>query len=440
MKKIRFWWWLLTAFAVKHKKTVLYAAIASIVIALIVPRLLPYLPRQWRAETIGIVGKFRPEELPSYIAAQLSYGLTATDEFGQAIPALATGWTINEAGTEYTFSIDAERQWNDGTPVSSKDIRVSIANVVIEMPDAKTIVFKLQEPYAPFPVMLSRPLFKSGFVGLGPSSVAQIKKNGEYVESISIVGADKNLIRYRFYRTSQEMITALKLGEIATIENMSSAKDVPKWKTITIEENLNQDRYTAIFFNTQDSSLGDKSFRQALTYAIPNKSTGDIRAISPIDPRSWAYNPQVKQYITDQKQARDLLKSVFEEKELPSLELTTFLPYLDRAEEIAKAWTELGVRTQVKVANSAPSEFQTLLIGQQIPPDPDQYLLWHSTQTETNISHYSSPKVDKLLEDGRKTLDQNKRIDIYRDFQRFLLEDCPAAFLDHVTTYTVKRK
>ena len=119
--------------------------------------------------------------------------------------------------------------------------------------------------------------------------------------------------------------------------------------------------------------------------------------------------------------------------------MTTTLPFLERAEEIARAWTQIGVKTNVKVATIIPENFQALLVGQERPADPDQYSLWHSTQ-KSNITHYSSPKVDKLLEDGRRTMDENKRLEIYRDFQRFLVEDSPAAFLEHLTTYNVKRK
>ena len=48
-------------------------------------------------------------------------------------------------------------------------------------------------------------------------------------------------------------------------------------------------------------------------------------------------------------------------------------------------------------------------------------------------------KIDKLLESGRKESDQEKREKIYFDFQRYLVEDAPAVFLFHPTTYTISR-
>lgn len=438
MKNLRFWWWLVCAFVKKHRRIVLIASLCSIALVSLIPRLAPYLPKFRKPTTIGIVGRYRTVDLPESIAGQVSQGLTMIDSSGQLHPALASEWKIDEAQTTYTLKIDRTKSWHDGTPVSSRDIRLAVENVQTEIPDDDTIIFKLKEPYTPFLAILSRPVLKSGFIGTGPSRVVSVKKNGEYIERITLARGDEQ-VSYRFYRTGSETTTALKLGEIDVISEATSRKDVPDWEEYELTPTLNYDRYLVVMYNTQDNNLAEKSFRQALTYAIPNKPSGQERALSPINPQSWAYNPLVKPYSTDVQQAKELLESTFKDTELPTLTLTTFLPYLDRAEEIARAWSELGVKTEVKVSTFTPSEFQVLLIGQQSPTDPDQYTLWHSTQ-ETNITRYSSPKVDKLLEDGRKTIDQEKRKEIYRDFQRFLLEDSPAAFLNYITTYTISRK
>ena len=49
----------------------------------------------------------------------------------------------------------------------------------------------------------------------------------------------------------------------------------------------------------------------------------------------------------------------------------------------------------------------------KVPIDPDQYYFWHSTQTQSNIGNYNNVKVDKLLEDGRSTVDIEEREKIY---------------------------
>jgi len=48
-------------------------------------------------------------------------------------------------------------------------------------------------------------------------------------------------------------------------------------------------------------------------------------------------------------------------------------------------------------------------------------------------------KIDKLLEDGRTTIDQKERRLIYFDFQKSLLEELPAIFLYFPNRYQVSR-
>ena len=89
----------------------------------------------------------------------------------------------------------------------------------------------------------------------------------------------------------------------------------------------------------------------------------------------------------------------------------------------------MGFDTKLRIETGIPQNFQALLITQSIPTDPDQYFLWHATQTKTNLTKYDSKRVDKDLEDGRKIITEEDRKQKYFDFQKTLLEDAPAAFL-----------
>lgn len=439
-KNLRFGWWLTKAFFLRHGKTIIWTIVISVFLALaglkILPKALAIIKPSRHFSTIAIIGKFRTGELPAVILDKLSLGLTQIDETGRAIPGLARSWTVSDDGKSYVFYLDESKAWHDGTSLSAKDVNIAIEHVRTEVTDNSTIKFSLEQPYAPFPTVLSKPLFKNRLVGTGHFRLKRLIQNGEFADTVSIENGAITEI-YKFYPSSADAVTALKLGEVDEVRDLISIADVPKWSQFEIKPDQHLDRYLAVLFNTQDKLLGEKSIRQALAYAIPDKPGGEDRVISPISKSSWAYNPLVKPYNWDIPQAKELLKGV-EEINSAKLEISTFLPYLSLAEEIAAAWTDLGIPTSVKVTLVLPSEFQVLITGQQIPADPDQYVFWHSTQP-TNLTKYANPKVDKLLEDGRESLDENKRLEIYRDFQRFLLEDPPAVFLGHITTYSVRR-
>ncbi|MBI2310058.1 hypothetical protein HYU89_04110 [Candidatus Collierbacteria bacterium] len=441
LKSLRFAWWLIKAFNLRHGKTIIWTIVISVFIFLaglkILPKLSAVIKTSRQFSTIAMVGKVRPSELPATILDKLGLGLTQIDESGRAIPGLAQSWTVSEDGKSYIFNLDKSKTWHDGIPLSAKDINIAIEHVQTEVVDNRTIKFTLEQPFVPFPTVLSKPLFKSRLIGTGNFRLKRLNQNGEFTDSVVIEDGTKTEI-YKFYPSSADAITALKLGEVDEVRDLISIEDVPKVSQFEIKPERHLDRYLAVLFNTQDKLLAEKSVRQALAYAIPNKPRDENRVISPISKSSWAYNPHVKPYNWDIPQAKELLKGL-EEIGSAKLEISTFLPYLSRAEEIAAAWADLGIPTSVKVTLVLPTEFQVLITGQQIPADPDQYVFWHSTQS-TNLAKYANPKVDKLLENGRETLNEDKRQEIYRDFQRFLLEDPPAVFLGHITTYSIFRK
>ena len=73
-----------------------------------------------------------------------------------------------------------------------------------------------------------------------------------------------------------------------------------------------------------------------------------------------------------------------------------------------------------------------LLFGEILPADPDPYPFWHSTQTRSpglNFSLFKDKDVDTLLEEARKTLDENARREKYKEFQGKILDLKPALIL-----------
>ena len=62
--------------------------------------------------------------------------------------------------------------------------------------------------------------------------------------------------------------------------------------------------------------------------------------------------------------------------------------------------------------------------------DPDYACRsWHSKGGDANLASYENRFVDDLLEQGRRTIDQEKRKVIYHRIHRIIRDDCPAIFL-----------
>lgn len=388
---------------------------------------------------IGVVGNVTPATLPMSIQELLSTGLTRVSPDQPPKPALALSWEATESGKSYNFTIRDDARWHNGKPVSTKDINYNISDVSFEVISPRILRATLKEPFAPFLSLVAKPILQTGLRGFGPYRVENIRLKGDSIQYLRlnpVTDTTKPAREYRFFRTEVAAITAFQLGDIDVIEELSTNELIVNWSRAHITDRTRYDRFVALYFNIKDPLLGEKTVRQALGFSVPD--LGFERAYSPISKNSWGYTDTIKKYDFDLAQAKKLMTNANVASQSAGLTITTFSQYVDAAQKIASSWTNLGVPATVKVVNQI-GPFQVLLSAQSIPPDPDQYPLWHSTQQSTNLTGYANVKIDKLLEDGRKELDQEKRKKIYADFAKRLVEDAPAIFLYYPTTYTVTR-
>ena len=436
--------WILKSFFKKQKTIILSAAFLGIFFFVFLKNLLPLIPKPTPKKRIGLVGQYTMATLPNSINQTISRGLTKLDQTGLVEPDIAKSWEILDGDTLYRFYLNPDIIWNDDTLLTSKDIVLNIPNVTVSYPSEHLIEFKLQEPFSPFLTVLSQPVFKDQTISAGSYIVKKTKYAGPYLKTLELIG-NQDKLTYRFYPSNQAAWLGFRLGEVDQLQQLIINPIDDKWKRkVDVIESVNHQQYLAVIFNLKDAHLSTKPLRQSLAYATKHKSnTKESRALTPISPLSWAYNDNVKPYTYSPTQAKELFDKFEEEASVSGklkLNLGTSQSFLNLAETITKDWEDvLPVDVEVKIINSIESDFQALLIAQEIPLDPDQHALWHSTK-DSNISNYSDLKVDKLLEDGRQEMDQNKRLEIYQDFQRFIVEDSPAIFLSHPTTYTISRK
>lgn len=439
-------YWLFSSFFKKHYKLLILSIVIGIAVFTQLSKLIQVLPFS-SLQTVGRIGTIKLAELPMDVQEKVSFGLTKINSDGSASPDAAQTVTISPDGKTYTVTINPNIVWSTGEKLTSNDIQLELTDVTIDRPSENVITFTLKEPFAPFPTILSQPLLKkistrwppkTSIVGLKKYVVTDITTRGQDIRALTLK-SNEGSIRYLFYPTEADAVTAFKLGHIDTIERTTTPY-LAEWPNTEVETLPQPNRYLALFFNTKDPTLADKSVRQLLTYATP-KDKYPVRIISPINNHSWAYNPQVKPYEYNLEAAKALFakqKSTNADFNL-SLNVTTTPTYADIAEAIAATWQSIGIPTKINIVPYPDTnDYQVLLIGQEIPSDPDQYALWHSTQT-SNITHYQNPKIDKLLEDGRQEIDQELRKQIYHDFQRFLVEDSPVAFLYQLPLYNTKR-
>ncbi len=219
--------------------------------------------------------------------------------------------------------------------------------------------------------------------------------------------------------------------------------------------------YTYIGYNLRHPLFKDKRVRKALCYAINKKEVVEgallgqgIPAYGPYKPGTWFYNPAIEKSCPySPEKALELLKEAgFKrgedgvlEKDGRPFEFTlltnqgNFVRLL-AAQIIQRELSKIGIKMKIRVLEWTTlihqfidkRRFEAVLLGWATLPDPDLYDIFHSSKIKPpglNFVGYSNPELDKLLVEGRHTLNQEERKRIYYRVQEILAEDQPYTFL-----------
>jgi len=447
-KTVRFYYWLTLEFIKKNLKAIVFSFFLSFLFILMIISLSPLFYQQIfvnKKETIGLVGNYNLDNLPDEIIEKISSGLVYISN-GEIIPLLASHWEIKENGKVYRFYLKDGLLWNDGKDFSAFEINYQFKNVKVNPIDKKTIDFYLEQPSAIFPLLLRKPIIRYPLIGVaGLYRVNKIKKKYDVVNELILAPNKKDLptLVYKFYPSESKLLAAYKLGEVKEIKiyKKNLAENFKKWPNTKIEKTVDYSQLLTLLINHQNQFLKEKEIKNALMMAIPPdfyKELGEP-ALGPIPPSSWAYNFKLKQNIYDEETAEKIIK-----KNLSSTSSFTLYTSYENyfvASALKEYFEKVGLSIKIKIFSfQNPKEFDFFLGSLMLPNDPDQYFFWHSTQKNAGFIYYKNVKVDKLLEEGRNTLDTAKRKEIYQEYQKIIVDDPPGLFLYYPYVYLIKRK
>ncbi len=446
-KTMRHYYWLVAAFIRKNLRFLIISFIASFFTIILFINVLPVLHSILFKEQqiLGLSGDYTYQNLPRQVSELISNPLVAVSQNGELVPVLVNSWEVIDKGHTYRFHLKTDLLWSDGDAVAAKDIPFNFRDVKVNIRDRYTLDLTLEQPLVIFPNYLNIPVVSKHFKGIGGLyRVSSFKMDRDRVKQLSLVPnkADLPYKVYRFYKNEDDMITAYKKGEITSFQTSKQnvASLFSDWKNTKVSKTTNFDTTMVLFFNTEQKTLGNIDVRRGITTSLPNFEEFGQPASGPIPPTSFAYNDELEITKQNLEKAKSLLKKNIKSTEEGKLTLYTFFDHASVAEEIKQTLEGLGLKIDLKLLSFRPTDFDMFLTVWNAPRDPDQYFFWHSTQQQSNLTHLKSPRVDKLLEDGRQIINVKQRVSIYHDFQRVLVEELPAAFLYHPYVFTIERR
>jgi peptide/nickel transport system substrate-binding protein len=429
-------------------------------------------------------------------------GLVTTNEkmevvplLAAAVPTLENGGVVlrKDGGMDVTWKLRPEVKWHDGTPHTSADVKFTVDAInspsynpestdgfdritSVDTPDPLTAVLHYMEIYAPYQLQFVRGTlpkhvldgrdidtandYNRAPLGTGPYKVAEWK-SGEFIRLDAVPDywqgrpAAIASLTFKFIANTNTRINQLKSGEVDMVVMFpwDKHREVAAIPGVTVHS-IDGNGYEHVTLNQRAfPAFADVRVRQALTHAVDRQliSTTILEGLAPVthgpvQPVSWAHNPDVRQYPFDQARARTLLDEagwrdadgdgVREKGGQPfRFTLITQAGFAVRenvAQVLQRQFKDVGVDASVQLHDGTSisklwfeGKFHAMLHWWQLPADPELTLFFAKDRMPPagrNINYVVDDALTALVYAADRTVNQAERRRILREAQARIAE------------------
>lgn len=410
-------------------------------------------------------------------------------------PDLALSWDIPDP-TTYVFHLRDDAFFHDGRKVTAKDVVFTFRSLLdgsvkstkrgtfrlvesVEAPNDRTVVFKLKGPFSPFIWNLTRggigivpegspPNVAREPIGSGAFKFVRYIPDGEVVltRNDSYYGEKPRIPTVVFKIVPEAVVRALELrkGSVDIALNVLPPDTVRVLKDNPALEVMEAPgtNYQYIAFNLRDPVFKDLRVRKAIAHAIDRDRIikylwrDQARPATGVIPTgNWCYTDDVTTYPYDPERARELLRETGQSGLSFTFRTSTDETSRTLATVFQQQLKEVGI--EMNIQSNEPATFSSDIEKGNFQAysrrwiggnnDPDIFnLIFHSTMIPpegANRGFYANPRVDQLIDLGRRETDPEKRRDAYQEIQRIVADELPYVslfYLDNVAVFNKRVK
>lgn len=403
---------------------------------------------------------------------------------GDLEPGLAERWE-NPTPTIYVLHLRKGVKFHSGNPFTAEDVKFSLERILdpktaatrarefavvqsVSVVDPHTVRISLKNSSAPFLDLLASGeavIVDKKWAEAGGNFKQQTSGTGPFKQGPFETGVRYSLVKNPdYWEKPYPYLDRIELASIAKDEvrvqalqtgSVDMIEYVP-WQSIkALEKDPNTrvyvgyDTFNIIRLNPKRPPFDNPKVRQALNYLIDRQEVIELawggvgRAMGAglIPEGHWAY-PNLKTWSFDPAKGKRLLAEAGVNPATTKIvfDSTTLTVHMDSAQIIVTQLQKAGfgqielkpmdVPTQQKKRVSG--DYHMFIDGFSLPwPDPDFYTVWFSSGGPLYAKPvgFADEQIDKLLDEGRSTLDQAKRKAIYTQVEQRLTELAPWVFL-----------
>lgn len=176
---------------------------------------------------------------------------------------------------------------------------------------------------------------------------------------------------------------------------------------------------------------GEKGMKEDSSFIVLTKEERYAAAKQILEKNGWKLNLEGIYEKTTNKKTSKLIFSI-STSNTPSLVKTAEIlkdEFHNIGADVNLKIFEIGDLNQIVIRKR---NYEALIFGEVVGENPDPFSFWHSSQRNDpglNIAMYANNSVDKILEEARIQTDKEKRMEKYKDFEKYIKDDYAAIFL-----------
>ncbi|MEW5721522.1 MAG: ABC transporter substrate-binding protein [Thermodesulfobacteriota bacterium] len=418
-------------------------------------------------------------------------------------PGLATSWEKAADGLSWTFHLRQGVKFHDGEPFNAAAVKFSLdrtremkkgayyiwsAVKEIQVVDEYTVKFILSEPapldliassqygayiFSPKAAAQGTDWFMQGHdAGTGPYRVESweksqqvvLRKFDEYWGGWDGPHFDRIVIKVVLEQSTQ--VQMIKGGEadfasLVPVDALAGLAKEPGVEILTPKSWMN----SMFLINVRKPPTDNLKVRQALVLAWNYQAVVDsiyngLATVGegPVPQTMWGHNPNLTPNRYDLEKARQLIKESGlspEQLKMRMAYISTSQEYANCAQLFQSTLAQIGVDLeltpgewgtiweQAKVLDTAPN-LQSMTWWPTYPTPNDWLIGMFKTEEKAlfNLSHYSNPQVDALLDEGVRLegVDRAGAAKAYEEAQKIIVDEAAGIFYADISARVVKRK